>query len=167
MVGRRKFITGVITASIVVTAGCATRGDTSVLSRQEDVIKQYFNGIHTGDLEAVNEALHPYSDAHPIDEETVSQMQYYDPEAVDTVEINGFEGMTGREVAEWSTPENATEEEIEETVENVTENEENTLDEPEVDDHQYIVMSVLIGAENEEILFEVVQDYDNSFVWVE
>jgi len=102
MVNRRQFIAGVVTVGTVSVAGC-----TSILGGPEDAVEQYFDAAQEGDVEAMNEVLHPEASSYPHDEDDVidEEMTLVDVEEVSPEELV--------EQVEWAEDQEAVEGELE------------------------------------------------------
>jgi len=85
MAKRRQFIAGVVTVGTVSVAGC-----TGILGGSpEGAVEQYFEAGQEGDVEAMNEVLHPESDIYPIEEDDVTDgdITFVDAEEISPSEL--------------------------------------------------------------------------------
>jgi hypothetical protein len=163
MPDRRDVLKGVGTVGVAAIAGCSQVGEVRELVGDETeprpegpapVVEHYFTAIQNEDVEAANQVVYPDSPAYPIEEDDIS----YDAEIN---EINEVEERSTREIAQFLVAEREqqpTEEQIDETVTELEQTNEERINKYGVDDATLVYISYVLDGEEEEQVEAVIQN---------
>lgn len=167
MKNRRRFISGIVTGSIVSVTGCAgsdiggISGDFQTnQTKPEAVVEQFAAAISSGNAQTATELLHPESPSAPITQEdlsassevTVSDVRQISPKKV--VELNAE--VSGGEV---------TQEERQNRVSSLNEKIDSLLESAGAENHAFVAFAAQRDVRREEFLLSVVQDNDNWSIY--
>ena len=159
MANRRQVLAGVATASTIAVAGCSSVALTG--DDPEDVAEQYFTAGKDGDVETANEVLHPEAEAYPH--------EAADFEDEDEFTIESVAEASTREIVEWQieafggSVDEASEEEIEQEIDTLEEDAEETIDEIGADAFAFVMVTIDQDGE-EEVPLQMVQDDGDWYV---
>lgn len=166
MKDRRRFISGIVTASIVSIAGCAGSdigdipGDLqSDRTKPEAVVEQFTTARFNGNIQTANELLHPESPMAPIPQDeggssaeiTISNIRQISPQKL--VELNA-EASGG-----------ATQEEMQNRVSSLNESIDSLLASAGGENHAFVLLTAKANEQEAQILVSVVEDSKDWLIY--